>query len=883
MDVREATKKMLLGFLAITLVIPALLFARPEKAEALVSLAQCFSAKAVTTGIGTTANAVNAVISVGTNSAGGNIINTQGAGSAASNEWSACFMKSLTKIIAKTLLHTFTQSIVNWINTGFEGSPSFITNPEGFFSDVADQTIGKIIQDISPLLCAPFKLNIKFALGLNMSLRTRETVTCRLSDVIANVQGAYDSFVSGTVGSGNLSRWVHIAGTQSNNPYGAYIGATSIMSASITTATGQQIKLLDWGKGFKSWRSCEKWGPDIKGANNKVIRKGPCIKEGPIKTPGSIIEGQTTGALATTFHELELASEIDEVVGALINQLLVKAMTGVGGLLGASKGSITDSGQSATDALFTDPTKGVGAVDAKTPEGIDCHLRYYPATVEKPEKSGFYEPDDSIPAPPNWTSMQVWTDNLGVGKTAGVVKGDTSPFVPAMYRKVGVADLVPVTRDGFTTWNAYFAAVKAGCANAWNKLIDDAAAGGRGVLGDGTPVTPGAGAPPPPQPQSSEGNISTGKFATQSQGECGMPAVRSVDSFPQQAVDGNPSSGSIHYGTFSCTKAGTSEWWEVDLETERVTKKREWIVNEIREINIYRLSGDWARGDATQSEYRNSLRDGNVEVTLVADSGTPLVLYRGRVLESVFKVPLPAPTVKGRFLRISQTGDPASMTLAIAEVEVIGKATRLDTSGNTPTQVVPFSFTVSPAQKTMSQPRDWTARSTALTIGYEGDTFTWDNISFLPNKAQDKVSFLARYFRCTQQFTACNDIEGTKTPYDKTPTDFFSNFSSLTFTYAIDGTSKAETMIEFDAEKGIDYTADARALNATLNATPAEPLAELLFAEDLVLRNTRPIQLMVKGTPTTNLPFKIVINAVTDAGTATEKVVGTTTAEFTVQ
>ena len=361
--------------MAVTLVMPALLCSRPEKAEALVSLVQCFTAKGIAAGTALAKAAPGLVMSVSVSNTSQNV---ETASSAAGTNWASCFMKSMTKIIAKTLLHTFTQSIVNWINTGFEGSPSFITNPEGFLSDVADQTIGKVIQDISPFLCAPFRLNIKFALGLNIGLRTREEVTCLLSDVITNVQGAYDSFVSGTVGSGNLSRWVHIAGTQSNNPYGAYIGATSIMSASITTATGQRIKLLDWGKGFKSWRSCEKWGPDVKDAQGRVTRKGPCIKEGPIKTPGTIIESQTTGALATTFRELELASEIDEVVGALINQLLVKAMTGVGGLLGASKGSVTDSGQSATAALLTNPMQAVTRIDAKTPPGIDCRLRYYP-------------------------------------------------------------------------------------------------------------------------------------------------------------------------------------------------------------------------------------------------------------------------------------------------------------------------------------------------------------------------------------------------------------------------------------------------------------------------------------------------------------------------
>src|SRR3989338_6585104 len=188
----------------------------------------------------------------------------------------------------------------------------------------------------------------------------------------------------------------HIAGTPQNNPYGAYIATTNRLSASIVTAQGQQIKLLDWGKGFRSWRSCEKWGPHI-------------------KTPGSIIQDQTSGALGTTFRELELANEIDEIVGALINQLLVKAITGVGGLLGASKGSITSGGQSAADELATNPERALAIANVAPPEGINCSLRYYPAMKETTTGSEIYVPDDTLDT--------VYTNNLGV-ETIGVRVGD---------------------------------------------------------------------------------------------------------------------------------------------------------------------------------------------------------------------------------------------------------------------------------------------------------------------------------------------------------------------------------------------------------------------------------------------------------------------------
>lgn len=495
-NVRGTSAKILLGFLIVTLIAPTLFFARPQKAEALISLAQCIAAQAVGAAQGAAAAVPAAAFSVMTIDATQAMLAGKGP---AGQDWIQCFMKGLVRIIAKTLLHTFTQSIVNWINTGFEGSPSFVTNPEGFLTDIADQTIGRVIEDISPLLCSPFRLDIQFDLGLNLSLNTQDEIHCRLSDVIANVRGAYDGFVQGAVGSGNLSRWIHIAGTPQNNPYGAYIATTNKLSIGITTATGQQIKLLDWGKGFRSWRSCEEWGPQVIDASGRVIRKGPCLKEGPIKTPGSIIQDQTSGALGTTLRELELADEIDEIVGALINQLLVKAITGSGGLLGVSKGSITSGGRSAAEELLTDPEQALVLSNAATPPtGIDCRLRYYPSTKKKVNSDGLiiYVVDDS--------NNQVWTDNFGVGRTVGVEAGNMAPIVPAKYELTqpnGTVFGTPdITKNSGETWKQYFDRVRVGCANQFNSLIADATKDGLNKYSEETAGSQSLPTPPPPPP-----------------------------------------------------------------------------------------------------------------------------------------------------------------------------------------------------------------------------------------------------------------------------------------------------------------------------------------------------------------------------------------------
>ena len=157
---------------------------------------------------------------------------------------------SLANIVAKAALRAITQSTVNWINSGFKGSPSFVTNPEGFLADVADQVGGQAIEELAPLLCAPFRIDIRAMLGLNFSFNSAQNVRCRLTDVIANVQGSYDSFVAGDFGAGGWNSWINITGVPQNNPYGAYLATADAASIRILSATQGEAKRLDFGRGF---------------------------------------------------------------------------------------------------------------------------------------------------------------------------------------------------------------------------------------------------------------------------------------------------------------------------------------------------------------------------------------------------------------------------------------------------------------------------------------------------------------------------------------------------------------------------------------------------------------------------------------------------------
>lgn len=817
----------------------------PPKAEAVVSMGACLAARLAEGGTAAGKVALGALAFVGVAAP----LNAEvDAEAGAGTSLVQCFLRGFAVIIGRTLLHTFTQSIVNWINRGFEGEPSFVTDLGGFFTDVADQTFGQAIEQVAPLLCEPFRFDLRLALGLQASLNTEQTIRCRLSDVVGNLEGSYQGFVGGDFRQGGWSRFINVTGVPQNNPYGAYLATQNYIGARIVTASGREQKLLDFGKGFKSWRPCKVKGDpysavDKKGApimkdGQPLVRTGPCKEYGEIRTPGSVIVDQANESLKTTLDELEVAQDIDAVVGALINQLLVKTMTGIGGLLGASRSHATDGGRSSADSLATDPNKILNQVDVKPPEGIDCKQRYYPAV--EATYTGL-RPIDA--------QNQVYTaktDDKGrIVRSQGYIL-----TVPAKYRDAQGKEK-PLLKTT-ATWDDYFEQIKDGCANKVQTLLDKEQGKVESQIGGGAKVSLSGGVGSQPQ----EGNLSTGKFATQSSDQSQWIVGKTVRDIPEPyaytAVDGNKSGGTEFYGTFAFTQAGkSSEWWRVDLETERNSKKQEWTVNEIREITVYRPAGGWE-----SSSYINTLKDGGFAVSILDEIERPVwtspVFTR---VGSAFVVPNLPPRIKGRYVKITQAGG-GEMPLAIAEVEIIGTQVRLDT--NTPPPELQFSLSVDPETQTLSAP-------------YTGDSFTAKGISLLPSKAAEGISLRLTFFE------KCPD--NTQTPecptgaYKKTPTPFPSFFNAVVPSVTQEGAlTPAPNFIT--ATRTLN-TADGKLTAVAYNADDRNA-SSVVFARGLSL-TTKPIYVTLYGVPTTRIPFKLVLDVLQQ-----DKVIGSATVILTV-
>lgn len=221
--------------------------------------------------------------------------------------------------IGKTIIDLMSDSVVRWVNSGYKGGPSFVTDPRVFFTDIADSIGGTIINDVGAgAVCSPFKLQIQGSIRNTITgLKTKPGDTlknrCTFSAALGNIQ----NFIQGDFSQGGWNSWFTLTQNRQNNPYGAYVETDTELNVRIGNSQDLAKLEMNWSDGFLSPRDfpadCQKIDPNN---NNR------CIEWKPIKTPGKVIEKSLEGALGTELKQLEIADEVDEIIGAVLGRLI---------------------------------------------------------------------------------------------------------------------------------------------------------------------------------------------------------------------------------------------------------------------------------------------------------------------------------------------------------------------------------------------------------------------------------------------------------------------------------------------------------------------------------------------------------------------------------
>ncbi len=246
-------------------------------------------------------------------------------------------------ILAKEALQSLNDSVIDWVGSGFEGSPAFVTNLRNHMRSLGDSLTNDFIGQLtgSGMIDSPFRDTIANALqGEYYRSTGDDAYFSRSQFTLSQYTSDVDAFYRGECGENCLGTWIQAWMNPQNNPFGAYERADSELSRRIRDAQSNRSDELNRNQGFLSF--CTEPEPTTTegetaaadGTETTLATTPPggspdCITQ----TLGSTIKPLLDDVLGTSFDQYVQADELNEVVGAfistLINNVLQEGITSV--------------------------------------------------------------------------------------------------------------------------------------------------------------------------------------------------------------------------------------------------------------------------------------------------------------------------------------------------------------------------------------------------------------------------------------------------------------------------------------------------------------------------------------------------------------------------
>lgn len=272
--------------------------------------------------------------------------------------------------LAKTLLAKLTDSIINWINTGFEGNPFYIGDTGNFFKNVIKDELQIALDDIKRTGNLYFDIIRQEAI-YNARKTLRDNLGFTLDSDIVNAVCGYAEYEAEEFCSGQLtpearseltyaftrgyipfqwSTWDSLTQNCGNNIFCANTSAAEyalyqrqeritqlntelnrgggFLDQKVCSDPGFQRDLEDWKAEVESYSTIDPdfVGPPEPGSeiDPSTLPPRPVCPGFIVQTPGRIIADKITSNLGTSERQLELADELNESIAAIFDALINK-------------------------------------------------------------------------------------------------------------------------------------------------------------------------------------------------------------------------------------------------------------------------------------------------------------------------------------------------------------------------------------------------------------------------------------------------------------------------------------------------------------------------------------------------------------------------------
>ncbi len=334
--------------------------------------------------------------------------------SAAKSGWLMLKETSLDTIawkIGREMIASISKSTIKWINSGFNGSPAYVTDLQRTLLSVSDKVANDFFREltVNKSIDSPFRNIIAASLRDQYYRSTGRNSYFNLNQYTLNQFSQNPAaFLGGDFSQGGLRAWHASTLNCQNNALCARQAAEAQLYTRTGQAQGGTLRELDWGRGFRSDRGPCTTNSASSGTQNSgtgsvtagtasthsgtqtgttggtnagtgtvtgqvsLSNVDNCVGQ-PIINPGANINAALERVTGNELDQLNIADEFNEVIAALMSQML-KTMLGSGGLAGLSKPS-SGGGKSFIDQVTgTDQTTtggGGGGVTASFAEMIN--------------------------------------------------------------------------------------------------------------------------------------------------------------------------------------------------------------------------------------------------------------------------------------------------------------------------------------------------------------------------------------------------------------------------------------------------------------------------------------------------------------------------------
>ena len=261
-----------------------------------------------------------------------------------------CALDNLAWTVGKVAVQSITRSSVNWINSGFNGSPAFVTDLQQNLNVLSDTVANNFFEQLNKVAINTTGFNLKSPFQDQITQQLRANYYKQTGSLLGGYQFDLNkkssnpqAFIGGDFSQGGFDAFFSANSNPANNPFDYYQLASNALTNQLGAATKNREQEVLAGRGFLSSRgTCNKPSnpgsvTDLGVAPANLSASEPCFGS-PIRTPGSVIESQLENQLGSGVRQLELANSMNEIVGALVGQL-VNQVLGSGGLSGLSQPS----------------------------------------------------------------------------------------------------------------------------------------------------------------------------------------------------------------------------------------------------------------------------------------------------------------------------------------------------------------------------------------------------------------------------------------------------------------------------------------------------------------------------------------------------------------